>query len=309
MKNLKYLFVIALAFFMVYDPVNAEVAGSICTNETCSISIERVSEDDALVIDPEILTLQEGEVLYAVSVTTEDSFTPEKLLFRIQNSFYVVGGDEGISYVSTDLSKTPDIRVSVLDGVGTTISQDYVREGVIGYLIVEEGYADGEFSAEFVEYSSHNASEVVLNGIKYENGEDNYAINTDVLFGDFTFNYVIGNDPYGNSYGYWEAVNANSDKIVVDASDSMSDVYCDFSFVPISKVDMWFSEYGGPLAGDEGYFDENLNNRTFRVEAGKKETIRAHLTGGNEDIAKEILQGDRKIGFISLFITNDPNQL
>lgn len=325
MKNLKYLFVVTLMFalFMVAAPVYAEQGGGLpCNGDRCSIKIEKVNEVDPSVVNPE--TLNEGDVLYAVSIksnNTGTAYTATDLIFSIHSA-----DDAGISnmvlgYIPSGAAGKLKTKYTSYNVMAVSQS-DYTliigdNYSIIGYLVVKGEYSDANFDVSFErDYSNFGSTEVTLNGIKYDSSDTN-AITADILFGDFRFNYILfaGNDvngyPTHDEDGYWSPVNENSNKVIIDGSNSMSDLYCDFSFYGNSSVKMSFNEAptGMMGIGDEAssyYVPESTDqgNESFKVDAGKTKRIATTLYGGDESVARNILKGDGLIGYLSLYISN-----
>lgn len=323
MKKMKYLFVIALtfAFFMIKVPVKADQSGP-CNSEQCSIKIERVSESDAASIDPNLLTLNDGEKLYAVSVASKvgSSSYGTSFHFLISNdgSFeisdainnYVPVGTHGFlakNYISNDT-----LSIEQADESWVSSGKDADEEFTIGYLIVNDGYADAEFSIKFKDpYRSESATDVTLNGIKYNKTSEDDTINVDILFGDFKFDYVIAsyNDD-GSDNGHFEPVSSKSDLVKVDNTRSSANLYCNIEYYGDSKAGVFFHEYSYyPKEGDIGIENADkirgYSSFAFTVAAKAEKTVRAVLLGGSEKDAIDILKNDGKIGAISLTISDD----
>lgn len=336
MKNVKTLLVITLAFalFMVCGTVKADQVGGayLCNSEKCSIKIEKVNLGDALEIDPELLTLDEGEVAFAVSAASNESgliYGSGDILFTVGAS-YVEGlpiSDMILGYVPNSRAGiVPDMKYTSYNALSINQHSDFIIDNdfrVIGYLVVKEEYADEGFSAWFEKnYYNYGGTDVTLNGIMYDDDiSGSSAVNTDILFGDFRFNYVLtvdrnndANWPTTNG-GYWNPVNGNSNKVIVDNTNSISTLYYDFYFSGNQNVKMGFYEQsvdaGVGDVGSKYLMPENYNNRSelFYIVPGKSQEIRTSLFGGSESVARDILKGDGIIGRLTLRIASTPDQL
>ena len=329
MKNVKFLLVIALSFalFMVYGPVKADQAGGpvTCNSDKCDIKIEKVNPEDALAIDPEILTIEDGNVLFAISaISNSEEISYDNFIFEIVSDYEsapsisnAINGyaPNSIDGRIIDMKYTTDNSMAINQVTDTYVGNNY---SVIGYLVVKEEYADTDFSVSFVsDYFNYGVSDVTLNGIKYDSSDID-AISTDIFFGDFRFNFVVdtttdseGYTSHNGDYGYWEPVNGNSNKIIIDNTNSISDLYCTAQFFNLSNSDvkMSFYEVSDEGMGDQSsmYYLPNSNKSVekFFIDAGKTKKIGTTLYGGNEDVAKEILKGDGKIGTLSLYVSNE----
>ena len=321
MKKMKYLFIMALAFtlFMVSVPVKADQAGP-CSSKVCNIAIEKVDNLDSITIDLDRLSLSDGDLVYAISVSSKSGSTTYGTNFKFLISNFegrdmsdiakgyvpvAPAGQLSVTYTSNDLSIDQADTAWAYSGIDAT------QFFTIGYLVVGGENASLEFGIKFRdEFVSGSLSDLTLNGIEYNKTNDDGTINVDVLFGDFKFNYVVVNYYQDKpADGYWQPITNKGDMITIDNSNSTDVLFCNFVYNGNSKVSAFFNEYF-PNQGDVAVEPSpGHTSKLFEVAASEKKTIRVQLYGGNENVAKEILDSNGTIGTIDLLITNNRDNI
>ena len=318
MKKIKFLFVIAFAFalFMVSSSVKADQVGP-CNFKTCSINIAKVDNLESITVDPERLTLSEGDSLYAISVASKKGSTTYGNTFNfrifdyenrdmsdVEKNYIPVSTNGQLGFTFSDNA----LVINQADEAWASSGQDATNYFTIGYLIVKGEYSSVELNAKFSdEFLNGSYSDLTLSGIEYNKTNEDGSINVDVLFGDFKFNYIV-TQYYTDkpAEGYWKPVTNNSDKVKIDNSNSADTLFCKFSYSGNSQISVKFYELV-PEMGDVA--DEDITpgftSKLFEISSNEKKSIQVTLYGGNETVAKEILQNSGKIGTLSLVISND----
>ncbi len=301
----KVLLALVLTFglFMVCDLTYADQMGP-CSNDVCTLSVEGVKDGEDLLINPEFVSLDPWDRLYAISISSDSSFTWDgKGVLR----FYSLNGGMheyipvgSVASVNGSNSKDGYFYVST--------AQDPVEIGpskkIIGYLRADEGA--GNISAEFVSHDSYsyydNDLDFIVNAIKDK--KSNEYVDLNLFFGNFQYNYVVENSGENS----WEKANDNSGKIIIDNTNSIADLNCKFTWnaqsseIGLEASDSLTSNAG--FAGDRPIeFDSKNTTEEFPISIGQKETFDFLPVGGNYGTVQEILNNGGKLGSLSLIIS------
>lgn len=321
MKKFRFLFVIAFAFalFMVSNSVKADQIGP-CNFKACYINFEKVNNLESITIDPERLTLSDGDSLYAIKVASKIGSTTYGNSFNFKIFDYenrdmsVVKKDYIPVSTNGQLEVTFDSNAMIInqaDEAWVNSQQDATNYFTIGYLVIKSDYPNVALGVKFTdEFFSGSISDLTLSGIEYNKTNDAGSINVDVLFGDFKFNYIV--TQYYNdkpAEGYWEPVTGNSDMITIDNSNSTDDLFCNFEYRGNSQISVKFTEYAPGMGDSIEGITPGYTSELVKLSANEKKSIQVDIFGGNETVAKEILQNSGKIGTISLTISNDRSVL
>ena len=305
----KVLLALVLTFglFMVCDLTYADQMGP-CSNDVCTLSVEKVDSIDTSLVNPEFFSLGGWETLYAVSISSDDSF--------------IWNGQGVLKFGAIDVNNIKQyVPVGSVGSVGSNIqdgylyvstTQDPIETGsntkIIGYLVtgdVEDltvEFASGEF------YSNDYGTNVTVNGIKSMMNND--YIDVDLFFGDFQYNFVLTSDY--DSDNYWEPVNKNSGQITIDNTDSIADLNCNLHWdTNVSSVGL---RTGESITGVSSYgvgdavitLDRKNSNYSFKAALGSKTEFDILPDGGDEESVKSILSKGGTLGRLSLSIfTNE----
>lgn len=301
----KVLLALVLTFglFMVCDLTYADQMGP-CSNNTCTLSLEKVDGVDPSLVNPEFLSLKGWETLYAVSISSDSSF--------------IWNGKGVLKFGANDVNSLGEyIPVGNIGSMGTnkkdgyfyvSTTQDKVdvssNKKVIGYLVTDESASD--ITAEFAYseyYSDGYDADVTVNGIKSKMNND--YIDVDIFFGDFQYNYVVKSGVSADNY--WEAANKNSGQLTIDNTNSITDLICDFNWYSnVSSVGLQAgvsataSSFG---IGDAVLVLDKYNtSNNFSVALGTKAEFNFLPDGGDLISVKNILNQGGTLGRLSLRI-------
>ena len=301
----KVLLALVLTFglFMVCDLTYADQMGP-CSNNTCTLSLEKVDGVDPSLVNPEFLSLKVWETLYAVSISSDSSF--------------IWDGKGVLKFGANDVNSLGEyIPVGNIGSIGTnkkdgyfyvSTTQDKVdvssNKKVIGYLVTDESASD--ITAEFAYseyYSDGYDADVTVNGIKSKMNND--YIDVDIFFGDFQYNYVVKSGVSADNY--WEAANKNSGQLTIDNTNSITDLICDFIwYTNLSNVGL----QEGVTATDSTFgigdavlvLDKYNPSNNFSVALGTKAEFNFLPDGGDLISVKNILNQGGTLGRLSLSI-------
>lgn len=305
----KVLLALVLTFglFMVCDLTYADQMGP-CSNDVCTLSVEGVKDGEDLLINPEFVSLDVWDRLYAVSISSDSSFTWDGKgvlrFYSLNGGMYEYIPVGSVASVNGSNSKDGYFYVST--------AQDPVEIGpskkIIGYLRADEG--TGNISAEFVSHDSYstydNDLNFIVNAIKNKSSSEYVDLN--LFFGNFQYNYVVENSGENPSENSWEKTNDNSGKIIIDSTNSIADLNCKFTWnAQSSEIGL---EASGELTNNAEFagarrieFDSKNTTEEFPINIGQKETFEFLPVGGNYGTVQEILNNGGKLGSLSLTIS------